>query len=265
MSTVAQLTSTRLDISLGEAAHCVRRWAGLATGDFMPIADAWWMISAHAYGIAAQPRLLVLCTANRDIRDPDVSAIAGTGSWDGTYVLAIGTGAHFDPILWEGNRRRTPICPNAISGHYNDRLALQIDAGAAAAFLIGCKITQVASSRQHPREWSDDISLDVFHGWVRSMQAVLDNQDDESDGPDISWQTNCIAVVCRFPAEEAGLDNTRPALLQLAASSFDPRPVHQAAIPWILAINDDHLHLGYTGLCPTTQNLLSAALGRGTR
>ena len=264
ISTVAQLTNARLDITLGEFAHCLRKWIGLAPGDFMPIADAWWMVSAHVYGIAAQPRLLVLCTARRDIRDPDVSAITGPGAWDGSYVLAIGTGAHFDPIRWENNRHKTPICPNAISGHYNDRLVLMTDAGAAAALLMGCKIIQVASLRHHPREWEDDISPEVFQEWVRKIQAVLDNQDDSSERPSADWHANCVAVACRFPGGGSRPDDARPALFQLASASFDPRTSQQAAIPWILAIDHDHLHLGRADLCPAIQNVLNAALGRGT-
>ena len=98
---------------------------------------------------------------------------------------------------------------------------------------------------------------------MRNIQAVLDNQDDNSEKPTAAWHTNCVAVACRFPTGRNGPDDARPALLQLASGSFDPRTAQQAATPWILAIDDDHLHLGRADLSPATQNLLSAALGRG--
>ena len=145
-STVAQLLLAA-DADRGHVAHCTvdiakqtRRWVGIDANAVLPIADAWAVAVALLRPTGPVPRLALLRTARAGGRRQvcegrHLSVIAAPRAWDGTYAVAVGTGAHFDPIFW---RRLLHIDHIAPGGRHRciAPASLTTDMGPGALMLV---------------------------------------------------------------------------------------------------------------------------------
>ena len=126
-STVTQLLLPH-DADLGaidrftaDIAVTSRRWAGLHAASDIPLADAWMVGVALVRPVGAVPRLLMLTTylrgdaqhRHRVAEGRHVTVIAAPRQWDGTYVVAIGSGSHFDPVVWRHLAQSSWVAPGS--------------------------------------------------------------------------------------------------------------------------------------------------------
>ena len=268
ISTACQLIANlcnRTIPNLGGLAHEVRTWIRVGAGDLIPIADAWWLVAARAFGTRQQPRLLMLDTQGRTVRDSDITVAIGPGAWNGEYVFAVGTGRHFDPIWWRHDGALRATTTSRVSQHYANRISLQTDAGPAAAFLIGVGATTRARSGLHPAAWPDALDAGTVTAWAQQIDAVLLAQGSDVAASTNGWQDRCIIFLCLTPDPATLLADVRntPPLYQLIDAAHDPRGPSQADISWILAADPDHLYLAQASQDEDYQNMLRAAIGRG--
>ena len=145
-STVAQLLLPP-DSDRGHVARCTadvakqtRLWVGLRADAALPIADAWAVAVALLRPSGPVPRLALLRTTRaaggRQVCEGcHLSVIAAPRDWDGAYAVAVGTGAHFDPILW---RRLLHIDHLAPGGRHRclAPASLTTDMGPGALMLV---------------------------------------------------------------------------------------------------------------------------------
>ena len=269
ISTCCQLIASVCNRAIpdhGGLAHAMRAWLRLQAGDTIPIADAWWLIAARAFGVHPQPRLLILNTGARVVRDPDLTVAIGPGIWDGRYVAAVGSGSHFDPLWWRQGNAIQAIATGQVQERLSSRITLQTDAGPAAAFLIGTGSVVLVQVDLHPLTWTGSLDTETIDRWGQEVDAAVNRLTPEDRERANGWKNNCIAFACVTPdpAPLLGNDRPTPALYQLVHAVGDMRTRPHAAAEWILAADPDRLWLARANPLEVCQNMLNAAIGRGT-
>ena len=86
-------------------ANITRGWLGFPPDAEIPIADAWVVGVIELRLSGPVPRLALFKTSlprgadRRACEGRHITVIAAPRPWDGTYVAAVGSGSHFDPVL----------------------------------------------------------------------------------------------------------------------------------------------------------------------
>ena len=123
-----------------DVANRARRWVGLAPRAPIPIADAWAVAVALLRPTGPVPRLGLLRTSRAAggrsaCEGRHFTAIAAPREWDGTYVVAMGSGFHFDPVFWRRLLHVDHVAPGA-RGMRIRPATLTADMGPGALMLV---------------------------------------------------------------------------------------------------------------------------------
>jgi len=176
-STVAQLllpsdaSAATLDSATFRVAASARLWGGLACGTLVGIADTWIAAVIALRPVGPVPRLAVFrVDFNRRVGDRTsegryISVISAPRAWDGTYVAAVGSGSHFDPIWWIRLTHSSAVAPGGIRTLVRTP-TLNADMGPAACVLLSlgaqfigrCAREDALAGAERPLE--DDLDYD---------------------------------------------------------------------------------------------------------